>query len=241
MIMIPIRLGVNIDHNATLRQARRATQPDPVAAAAVATMAGADGITIHLRGDRRHIQDRDAELLRRTVTTHLNIELSVSGEMTAIAARIKPDAVCLVPERPDEVSTEGGLDLAKVSQSAGRSIRELHAAGIRVTCFVEPDERQVRLAKKLGADSVEINTKTYSEARGKRQAAETARVARAAKLGRKLGLDVHAGHGLDYHNAGPIAAIPEISELNIGHAIIARAVLAGLDRAVRDMIKQLHR
>lgn len=241
MLMTPIRLGVNIDHVATLRQARRAAQPDPVAAAAVATMAGADGITIHLRGDRRHIQDRDAELLRRTVTTSLNIELSVSGEMVAIAKRIKPDAVCLVPERPDEVSTEGGLDLAKVSQAAGRAIRELHAAGIRVSCFVEPDARQVRLAKKLGADSVEINTKAYSEARGKRQEAETARVAAAARLGRKLGLDVHAGHGLDYHNVGLVAAIPEISELNIGHAIIARAVLAGLDRAVRDMIKLLRR
>ncbi|MDI6739082.1 MAG: pyridoxine 5'-phosphate synthase, partial [Candidatus Edwardsbacteria bacterium] len=223
--MAKIRLGVNIDHIATLREARQAQQPDPVAAAIIATLAGADGITIHLRGDRRHIQDRDAEILRRTVTTHLNIEMAVNVEMTAIAKRIMPDAVCLVPENPNEVSTEGGLDLAKVSQAAGHAIRQLRHADISVACFIEPDDKQIRLAKKLGADSVEINTKAFSEARGKRQKAEAARIAAAAKLAARLGLDVHAGHGLDYLNVGPVAAIEGIAELNIGHAIIARAVL----------------
>lgn len=239
--MEQIRLGVNIDHIATLRQARRASQPDPVAAAAIATLAGADGITVHLRADRRHIQPRDAELLRRTVDTHLNIEVAVGGPALAAVRRLRPDAACLVPERPGEVSTEGGLDLAKVRQAAGRAVKSLHAAGISVTCFVEPEERQIALAASLGADSVELNTKAYAESRGARQAAQAARVAGAAKLARRLGLGVHAGHGLDYHNVGAIAAIGEISELNIGHAIVARAALAGLDRAVRDMRALLRR
>ncbi len=236
-----IRLGVNIDHIATLRQARRSTQPDPVAAAAIATLAGADGITVHLRGDRRHIQPRDAELLRRTVDTHLNIEVAVSGTALAAVRRIRPDAACLVPERTGEVSTEGGLDLARVRTAAGRAIRALRAAGISVTCFVEPEERQIRLAAALGAGSVELNTKAYAESRGRRQAAQAARAADAARLARRLGLGVHAGHGLDYHNVGPIAAIPEIAELNIGHAIVARAALVGMDRAVRDMLALLRR
>ncbi|MCU0606417.1 MAG: pyridoxine 5'-phosphate synthase [Candidatus Edwardsbacteria bacterium] len=239
--MEQLRLGINIDHIATLRQARRASQPDPVAAAAIATLAGADGITIHLRGDRRHIQPRDAELLRRTVDTHLNIEVAVSGPALAAVRRLKPDAACLVPERPGEVSTEGGLDLAGVRAEAGRAIRLLRAAGIATTCFIEPEERQIRLAAALGADNVELNTKAYAESRGRRRAAQAARVAAAARLARQLGLGVHAGHGLDYHNVGPIAAIGEVSELNIGHAIVARAALVGLDRAVRDMRSLLRR
>ncbi len=239
--MKAIRLGVNIDHVATLRQARQAQAPDPVAAAIIASAAGADGITVHLRGDRRHIQDRDLARLRRVVRTHLNMEMAARDEMIAIAKKIKPDAVCLVPESPDEVTTEGGLDLIKTAAVAARAAKRLKAAGIAVTCFIEPDTEQIALAKKLGADSIEINTKSYAESRGARRKTELARLRTAAKLGRGLGLDVHAGHGLDYSNVGPIAAIPGISELNIGHAIIAQAVLAGLGRAVRDMKTLLRR
>ncbi|HAD81217.1 MAG: pyridoxine 5'-phosphate synthase [Candidatus Edwardsbacteria bacterium RifOxyA12_full_54_48] len=236
-----IRLGVNIDHVATLRQARRSLQPDPVWAAAVATLAGADGITVHLRSDRRHIQDRDVQLLRQTVNTHLNVELAADDEMVGMMVNIKPDAVCLVPENPDEITTEGGLDLQKAGDRVARAARQLKAAGVSVTCFIEPDDKQVKLARKLGADSIEINTNAFSQARGDRIQKETARVAQAAKLAQKLGLKVHAGHGLNYFNLLPVVGIPQITELNIGHAIIAQAVLVGLDRAVRDMKALLER
>jgi len=236
-----IRLGVNIDHIATLRQARKAFHPDPVCAAAVATLAGADGITVHLRSDRRHIQDRDVQLLRQSVETHLNVELSADEDMVESICRVKPDAVCLVPENPNEITTEGGLDLQKAGERVAKACKALKVAGISVTCFIEPDEKQVKLAKKLGAHSIEINTNAFSEAVGHGVEKEAVRVAKAAKQARKLGLDVHAGHGLNYFNVRPIAGIPEITELNIGHAIIARAVLAGLDRAVRDMKALLER
>jgi pyridoxine 5-phosphate synthase len=236
-----IRLGVNIDHVATLRQARKALQPDPVWAAAAATLAGADGITVHLRSDRRHIQDRDVQLLRQTVNTHLNVELAADDEMVGLMIDIVPDAVCLVPENPNEITTEGGLDLQKAGDRVARAATQLKAAGISVTCFIEPDDKQVKLARKLGADSIEINTNAFSLARGDRIKKETARVAQAAKLAQKLGLDVHAGHGLDYFNLLPMIGIPQITELNIGHAIIARAVLVGLDKAVRDMKALLER
>ena len=230
-----IRLGVNIDHVATLRQARMAHEPDPVAAAAAATRAGADGITVHLRSDRRHIQDRDIELLRQTVRTHLNLEMAATEEMLRIALRVRPDAVCLVPEKPDEVTTQGGLDLVKVGARMAPVARKLAAAGIQVTFFVEAEPAQVKQAKKLGGQAVEINTDAYARAKGKGIRIELSKIAATAKLASSLGLEVHAGHGLDYHNAGDVAALPEIVELNIGHAIIARAVLDGLDRAVRDM------
>jgi pyridoxine 5-phosphate synthase len=233
--MTELRLGVNIDHIATLRQARMAHSPDPVAAAAIATLAGADGITVHLRGDRRHIQERDVELLRRTVRTHLNVEMAATDAMVALMVKLKPDAVCLVPENPDEVSTEGGLDLFKTETAVRHAAKQLKAAGIAVTCFIEPDQRQIKLAKQLGADSIELNTKAYSEAGPPARPHQLKRLRDAAKLGNKLGLAVHAGHGLDYFNVGPVAAIEGIRELNIGHAIIAAAVMAGLDRAVRDM------
>ncbi len=236
-----IRLGVNIDHVATLRQARQAIQPDPLWAAAAATLAGADGITVHLRSDRRHIQDRDVHLLRQTVSTHLNVELAAEDEMVALMVNIKPDAVCLVPENPAEITTEGGLDLQKAGVRVARAAKQLKAAGISVTCFIEPDDKQVKLARKLGADSIEINTNAFSLARGGQIIKEADRVARAAKNAQKLGLGVHAGHGLDYFNLFPIVAIPEITELNIGHAIIARAVMAGLEKAVRDMKALLER
>jgi len=230
-----VRLGVNIDHVATLRQVRRAHEPQPAAAAAAATMAGADGITVHLRSDRRHIQDRDLELLRQTVATHLNLEMSATPEMERVALKVRPDAVCLVPERPEELTTQGGLDLVKAGGRVGPVARKLAAAGIQVAFFVEADAAQVRQAKKLGALAVEINTDAYSKSKGRRQKMEFDKIAQAARLASSLGLEVHAGHGLDYHNVREIAAIPEVAELNIGHAIIARAVLAGLDRAVRDM------
>lgn len=236
-----IRLGVNIDHVATLRQARKALQPDPVWAAAVATLAGADGITVHLRSDRRHIQDRDVQLLRQTVNTHLNVELAAADEMVGLMVNIKPDAVCLVPENPNEITTEGGLDLQKAGDRVARAAKLLKAAGISVTCFIEPDDNQVKLARKLGADAIEINTNAFSQARGVRIKKETARVVQAAKLAQKLGLNVHAGHGLDYFNLAPIIAIPQITELNIGHAIVARAVLVGLEKAVRDMKSLMER
>ena len=230
-----VRLGVNIDHVATLRQARRGSQPDPVAAAAIATMAGADGITVHLRSDRRHIQDRDLDLLRQTVTTHLNLEIAAAEDMVKIALKAKPDAACLVPESPDEVTTQGGLDLRKAGERARAAMRKLAGAGIQCTCFIEPDAGQIRLAKKLGAQAIEINTDAFARAKGNGQRVELSRIANAAKLAHTLDLEVHAGHGLDYHNVAGIVGIPEIVELNIGHAIVSRAVLAGLDRAVRDM------
>ncbi|HTY08572.1 MAG TPA: pyridoxine 5'-phosphate synthase, partial [Candidatus Edwardsbacteria bacterium] len=191
--------------------------------------------------DRRHIQDRDVAALRRRVRTHLNLEMAARPAMVALAVKLKPDAVCLVPESPNELTTQGGLDLNKVYLPAAQAAQRLTAAGIAVTCFVEPDTRQIELAKKLGADSVELNTKAYAASRGAARRAETARLRAAARLGRNLGLDVHAGHDLDYGNVGPVAAIPGISELNIGHAIIARAVLVGLGRAVRDMKALLRR
>lgn len=233
--MRQVRLGVNIDHVATLRQAREAADPDPVAAAALATRAGADGITVHLRSDRRHIQDRDLELLRRTVRTHLNLEMAATEEMLRVALRVRPDAVCLVPERPDEVTTQGGLDLIKVGARTAPIVKKLSAAGILVTFFVEAEASQVKQARKLGGQAVEINTDAYSKSKGRKQKAELEAIVQAAKLADSLGLRVHAGHGLDYHNVREVAAVPEILELNIGHAIIARAVLDGLDRAVRDM------
>lgn len=236
-----IRLGVNIDHVATLRQARKALQPDPVWAAAVATLAGADGITVHLRSDRRHIQDRDVHLLRQTVSTHLNVELAAEDEMVDLMLNIKPDAVCLVPENPGEITTEGGLDLQKAGDRVARAARRLRAAGISVTCFIEPDAKQVKLARKLGADAIEINTNAFSQARLDGIQKEADRVAQAAKLAQKLGLNVHAGHGLDYFNLLPVVRISQITELNIGHAIIAQSVLVGLDRAVRDMKAILER
>lgn len=231
-------MGVNIDHVATLRQARKAHDPDPVAAAAVATLSGADGITVHLRSDRRHIQDRDLELLRQTVRTHLNLEMAATEEMLRIALRVRPDAVCLVPERPDEVTTQGGLDLVKVGKRTAPIARKLAAAGISVTFFVEAEPFQIKQAKRLGGQAVEINTDAYSKSEGRKRKAELEAIVQAAKLASSLGLEVHAGHGLDYHNVRDIASVPEIVELNIGHAIVARAVMVGLDRAVRD-IKEL--
>jgi pyridoxine 5-phosphate synthase len=215
--------------------------PDPLAVASLAEKSGAEGITVHLRSDRRHIQDRDVTLLAKTVKTHLNIEMAATGSMMDLAVKLKPDAVCLVPENQNEITTEGGLDLFKTKARVSLAVIKLNRAGIRSTLFIEPDEKQIRLAEKLGARAVELNTNAYAlaceKAAGKkdRTSVQLNRLARAARLAEKLGLEVHAGHGLNYLNVGPVVKIPQITELNIGHSIIAEAVLTGIPRAVRRM------
>ena len=235
--MIRARHGVNVDHVATVRQARRASEPDPVHAAVLAELGGADGITVHLRSDRRHIQDRDVEILRQVVKTRLNLEMAATQEMVKIALTIKPDQATLVPERREELTTEGGLDVVLNSVHLKPVVKMLEDGGMRVSLFVDPDLEQVKESHRLGAAAVEINTAAYADARDDRgRDAALRRVADAARLGGKLGLLVHAGHGLTYGNAGRVAAITEISELNIGHSIVARALLVGVERAVREMV-----
>ncbi len=231
-----IRLGVNIDHVATVRQARRATEPDPVAAAVLATLGGADGITVHLREDRRHIQDRDVYLLRDTVTTRFNLEMAAYDEIIAIALKVKPDEATLVPEKRQELTTEGGLDVVSNVASVGGAINQLQAAGIHVSLFIDPDPLQIEAAHKLRADAIEFQTASYSEAKGGAAVArelEKLRSATAHATG--VGLHVHMGHGLNYWNVQPVVRIPGVEELNIGHSIVSRAVLVGMERAVREM------
>jgi pyridoxine 5-phosphate synthase len=228
-------LGVNIDHVATLRQARKTYEPDPAAAAVLAELGGADAITIHLREDRRHIQDRDVRVLRETVAIKLNLELSVAEEIVGIACHVKPDQATIVPERREEVTTEGGLDVIAHRAAVTAAIGRLRAAGISVSLFLDPDPRQIELAGQLGADAVELHTGQYALARGAAQHEQLVALATAGKLVRDLGMHLHAGHGLNYHNVRPVAQIAGMRELNIGHAIIARAVLVGLERAVREM------
>lgn len=240
-----IVLHVNVDHVATLRQARGTSYPDPVWAASLCELAGADGITVHLREDRRHIQDRDVELLRKTVRGALNLEMAATQAMVDKALAVRPDIVTLVPERREERTTEGGLDAAGSAAAATRSaVEQLDAVGIDVSLFIAPELAQVRAAKKLGVRRIELHTGAYCEAAllpagRKHAAAELERLAQAADEGASLGLHVAAGHGLDYTNVGPIVRIPGIEELNIGHALVARAVLVGLEKAVRDMIALL--
>lgn len=231
-----IRLGVNIDHVATVRQARRAKEPDPVAAAVLATLGGADGITVHLREDRRHIQDRDVFLLRETVTTRLNLEMAAYDEIVAIALKVKPDEATLVPEKRQELTTEGGLDVIATEAATRGAVEKLKAAGIHVSLFIDPDLKQVDQSKKLGADAIEFQTASYSEAIGEAAiAAELAKLDRATAHAAGLGLHVHMGHGLNYINVKPIVRIAHVEELNIGHSIVSRAVFVGLERAVREM------
>ncbi len=237
-----MRLGVNVDHVATVRQARRAQQPDPVRAALLAELGGADGITIHLRADRRHIQDRDVEILRQVLETRLNLEMAATQEMLRIALTVKPHQVTLVPERREELTTEGGLDVVLNSVQLKPVVRTLREAGLSVSLFCDPELEQVKEAYKLDAHAVELNTAAYSDAADPRtREAALRKLVDAARHGRKLGLAVHAGHGLDYHNAAQVAALPEIGELNIGHSIVARAVLVGMERAVREMKAALGR
>jgi pyridoxine 5-phosphate synthase len=228
-------LGVNIDHVATLRQARRGHHPSVVQAALVAEQAGADAITIHLREDRRHIQDEDVRLLAATLGGRMNLELAVTDEMLAIAEEIGPSDVCLVPERREELTTEGGLDVAASPDRMAAACKRLAEAGIRVSLFIDPDPAQLEQAVEAGAPVVELHTGAYAEARGRAAAAELARLRQAVEVGRRLGLVVNAGHGLDYHNIRAVAAIEGIEEFNIGHSIVSRAVFTGLDAAVREM------
>jgi pyridoxine 5-phosphate synthase len=232
-----MRLAVNIDHIATIREARKTNEPDPVAAAVICELAGAQGITVHLRGDRRHIQDRDVELLRKVVSTHLNIEMAATTEMVRIAQTVKPHRVTLVPERKDEVTTEGGLDVVLHSGNVEKVVRQLLDARIEVSVFVDPDLEQIRHCHKIGAPFIEINTGKYADAWSDRGNWQTPleRITTAARAAKKVGLTVLAGHGLTYRNIDAIAMIPEIEELNIGHSIISRAALVGLDAAVREM------
>ena len=235
-----MRLAVNIDHIATVRQARRASTPDPVAAAAIAEMAGAAGITVHLRSDRRHIQDRDVEILKQTVRTSLNVEMAATREMVRIALSVKPQQVTLVPERREELTTEGGLDVLLHQGNVEKIVRELTDARVHVSIFVDPDLEQIRGCSRIGATRIEINTGRYADSWDSGEWSEPLeRIRTAAKAARKLGMTVYAGHGLDYRNIDDIAVIDEIEELNIGHAIVARASLVGLDRAVREMIERM--
>ncbi|HEY9809454.1 MAG TPA: pyridoxine 5'-phosphate synthase [Halomicronema sp.] len=229
-------LGVNIDHVATIRQARRTVEPDPVAAAVLCELAGADGITVHLREDRRHIQDRDVQILRQTVRTHLNLEMAATDEMVKIALNIKPDYVTLVPERREEVTTEGGLDIKGNLDRMTAVVDTLQAAGIPVSLFIDADIAQIEASVKVKAQFIELHTGTYAEAKGEeQQKKELAILANGTKQARQAGLRVNAGHGLTYWNVHQIANIEGMEELNIGHTIISRAVLVGLERAVREM------
>jgi len=240
------KLGVNIDHIATIRQARQALEPDPVAAAILAEIAGADGITVHLRGDRRHIQDSDVSRLRETVTTRLNLEMAASPEMVRIALGLRPDQATLVSEKKTEITTEGGLNLLGAAKPLAEAIQQLTRGGIQVSLFIDPDPEQVDAALDLGVSMIELNTRGYSEASprsadlaGPDLRRELTKIVQASERGNKKGLRILAGHGLTYRNVRQISDIPEIEELNIGHNIIARAALVGLDRAVREMLQAM--
>lgn len=235
-----IELGVNIDHVATLRQARRTYEPDPVWAAVEAELGGADGITVHLREDRRHINDRDVQLLRQTVQCKLNVEMSIAPEIVEIAEKTAPDQATIVPERRQEVTTEGGIDLSQHSDRITCVARRLRGMGVFVSAFIEPDEKQIELASQQGFHAVELHTGAYANARGEDVQRQLDRLIRAAAFVRERSLRLHAGHGLNYRNVGPIAAIPGMAELNIGHAIVSRALFVGLREAVREMKKAMN-
>ena len=237
-----MRLGVNIDHVATIRQARGTNEPDPIAAAFLVELAGAEGIVVHLREDRRHILDRDLEILRRIVKLHLNLEMAATEEMVGIAVKTKPDMVTLVPEKREELTTEGGLDVVPHSEELSVAISRLKEGGIVVSLFIDPDMAQIKAAAKVGADVVELHTGEYANAKdAEGEIAQLERIRNGAILAEKLGLGVSAGHGLTYQNVAEIAAIEPIEELNIGHSIISRAVLVGLEEAVRDMLDIMRR
>ena len=234
--MKEIYLGVNIDHVATLRQVRQVTYPETTYAATLAEQAGADGITVHLREDRRHIQDRDVELLAHTINTRMNLEMAATDEMVAIARRIQPEFVCLVPEKREELTTEGGLDVVANQSRIQDVVAALADAGIKVSLFIDAESAQIEAAKAVAAPYIELHTGAYAEVTGDAAiAAELAKIKLGARFADEIGLNVNAGHGLHYHNVAPIAALPEIEELNIGHAIIARAVYSGLPEAVSTM------
>ena len=230
-----IRLGVNVDHVATVRQARLAQVPDPVEAALLAEKAGADGITVHLREDRRHIQERDVALLRARVETKVNLEMAVTPAMVKFAETLRPDDACFVPEKRRELTTEGGLDVVAHKSRVRNAAARLQDRGIHVALFIDPVNAQIECAKAVGAHAIEIHTGAYCNAAGAKRDKELRKIIRATELAKKLGLEVHGGHGLDYDNVTPIARIAEIVALNIGHSIIARAVIVGIEQAVREM------
>jgi pyridoxine 5-phosphate synthase len=239
-----VRLYVNIDHVATVRQARGTDEPDPVRAAVLAELGGADGITVHLREDRRHVQDRDVRLLMETARTGVNLELAAASDVLELAVGWRPMQATLVPERREEVTTEGGvaLDSRAAREWIGAAVERLKDAGVRTSLFIDPDGDAVRASVEVGADAVELHTGEYANARGvSARAEQLARLRRAAALGRSLGTAVHAGHGLTYENVTPVAAVEEIEELNIGHSIVSRAVLVGFERAVREMAEIIRR
>jgi pyridoxine 5-phosphate synthase len=233
---VSVRLGVNVDHVATIREARKGKEPDPVFAAHVAEMAGADQITIHLREDRRHIQDRDLHILRQTVFTAVNLEMAVAEPIIRIALDVKPEQVTLVPERRQEITTEGGLDVAAKKKRIAAAVKRFHKKRIKVSLFIGPDPGQIEASAEVGADAVELHTGAYANAhRDRAVKRELKRLTKAAELADSMGLIVAAGHGLNYHNVEPIVAIPQIVEVNIGHSIVSRAVFTGLEVAIRDM------
>jgi pyridoxine 5-phosphate synthase len=236
-----IRLGVNVDHVATLRQARRVDAPDPVEAALLAEGAGAEGVTVHLREDRRHIQERDVELLRARVKTKLNLEMAVTPAMVAYAEKARPDDACFVPEKREELTTEGGLDVVAHKAKVAEAVKRLQGKGIHVSLFIDAEKAQIETAREVGAHGIEIHTGAYCNAAGAAREKELQAVIATARLARSLGLEVHGGHGLNYQNVLPIAHVSEIVELNIGHSIIARAVIAGIAQAVREMKEILDR
>jgi len=238
-----VRLYVNIDHVATVRQARGTDEPDPVRAAVLCELGGADGITVHLREDRRHVQDRDVDLLLRTARTPVNLELAAASDVLALAEEWRPYQCTLVPERREEVTTEGGIELHSEAARrwVGEAVRRLKEAGIRASLFIDPDAAAVRASVALGADAVELHTGEYANTRGAERQEQLGRLRRAAALGRSVGLAVHAGHGLTYENVAPVAAVDEIEELNIGHSIVSRSVFTGIERATREMAELLRR
>ena len=241
------KLGVNVDHIATIREARGTPEPDPVAAALLAELAGAQGITVHLREDRRHIKERDVRLLREVVTTRLNLEMAPTDEMVKIACQLLPDTVTLVPEREGEITTEGGLNVVGMAEEINSAIQILHKSGRQVSLFIDPDPEQIQKSASLGARLIEINTAAYAEAvpKGldqddKRFQQELEKIVQASQLAKKVGLRVLAGHGLTYRNVGPVSAVPQIFELNIGHNIVARSALVGIKRAVKEMLEVMN-
>lgn len=230
-----IRLGVNVDHVATVRQARRVDVPDPVEAALLAEAAGADGITVHLREDRRHIQERDVRILRQRLHTKLNLEMAVTPAMLAFAENVRPDDACFVPEKREELTTEGGLDVVSHRQKIREAAQRLHSLAVRVSLFVDPETAQIEASRDVGAHAVEIHTGAYCNALSVEREKQLQAILEASKFAQSLGLEVHGGHGLNYDNVLPIAQIPEMAELNIGHSIIARAIIVGIEQAVREM------
>jgi pyridoxine 5-phosphate synthase len=237
-ILTMLRLSVNVDHVATLRQARKAESPDPVEAAILASLSGANGITVHLRGDRRHIQERDFRLLKEKVNTSLNLEMAATEEMIKIAIKTKPNLVTLVPERPQEITTQGGLDVVKNFNQLKKAIAQLKSGDLKISMFINPDEKSVKTAAKLKADFVELNTDKYAEAKGKeKKSSELKNLKKMAELAHRNNLKVNAGHGLNYKNISGIVSIKQIEEVSIGHSIVARAVMVGFEKAVEEMLE----